>query len=58
MPRSYHLSPLDQVEDQPTVDLPTEEQPAPTVHTEEPQIPASSVPAPAATAPFSQLIQT
>ena len=52
MPRSYHLPPPDLVEDQPTVDLPTEEQPPPTVHTEELQIPASSVPTPTTTAPL------
>ena len=52
MPRSYHLPPPDPVKDQSTVDLLTEEQPAPTLHTEEPQIPASSVPTPATTAPL------
>ena len=52
MPRSYHLLPPDLAEDQSAVDLSTEEQPAPTVHTEEPHIPASSVPAPATTAPL------
>ena len=36
MPRSYHLPPPDPVEDQPTVDVPIEEQPASAVHTEEP----------------------
>ena len=50
MPRSYHLPPSKLAEDQPIVDLPTEEQPPPTVHTEEPQVPASSIPAPATTA--------
>ena len=35
MPRSYHLSPLDPDEDQPTAYLPAEEQPPPAVHTEE-----------------------
>ena len=52
MPRSYHLLPPDPTEDQPTVDLPIEEQPTPTVHTEEPQILASSVAALATTAPL------
>ena len=52
MPRSYHLPPPDLVEDQPAVDFPTEEQPPPAVHTEEPQILSSSVPAPATTAPL------
>ena len=52
MPHSYHLSPLDPAEDQSAVDLPTEEQPTLAVHTEEPQILASSVPAPATTAPL------
>ena len=41
MPRSYHLPPPDPAEDQLAVDLPTEEQPTPTVHTEEPQLTTS-----------------
>ena len=52
MPHSYHLPPSDPTEDQPAVDPPTEEHPSPTVHTEEPQLRASSVPASAITAPF------
>ena len=52
MPRSYRLPPPNPTEDQPTVDLPIKEQPTPTVHTEEPQILASSVPAPATTVPL------
>ena len=36
MHRSYHLSPPNPIEDQPTVDLPTEEQPTSAVHPEEP----------------------
>ena len=49
---SYHLPPPDLAEDQPAVDLPTEDQPPPTVPIEEPQIPASSAPAPIITAPL------
>ena len=52
MPRSYHLPPPDLAEDQPAVDFPTEEQPPSAVHIEEPQILASSVPAPATIAPL------
>ena len=52
MPRSYRLPPPELAEDQLAADLPIEEQPPPTVHTEEPQVPASSVPAPATTAPL------
>ena len=52
MPRSYHLPPLDPAKDQPAVDLPIEEQPTPAVHTEEPQIPVSLVPALATTTPL------
>ena len=55
MPCSYHFLPPDLAEDQLTVDHPTEEQPAPAVHIEEPQIPASSVPALVATAPISSI---
>ena len=51
MPGSYHQPPPNPAEDQPIVDLPTEEQQSPTVHTEEPQIPASSVPATTAPLP-------
>ena len=50
MPCSYHLPHSDPDEDQPAADLPIEEQPPPTVHTEEHQVPASSVPAPLPTA--------
>ena len=52
MPRSYHLPSPDLVEDQLAIDLPTKDQPPPTVPTEEPHIPASSAPAPAITAPL------
>ena len=52
MPRSYHLSPPNPAEDQPTIDLPIEERPSPAMHAKEPQIPASSIPAPATTAPL------
>ena len=52
MPRSYHLSPPDQAEDQLKVDLPTEKQPAPAMHTKEPQIPTSSALAPVTTDPL------
>ena len=52
MPRSYHLPPLNPAEDQLAVDLPIEEQSAPIVHTEEPQIPTSPVPALATTTPL------
>ena len=52
MPRSFHLPPLDPAKDQLAVDLLTEEQPTPTVHIEEPQIPASSVPTLATTTPL------
>ena len=51
-PRAFHLPPPEPAEDQPTTDLPTKEQPAPTVHTEEHQVPASSIPALATTAPL------
>ena len=47
MPLSYHLPPPDLAEDQPAVNLPTEEQPPSAVHIEEPQMPATSVPVPA-----------
>ena len=49
MPRSYHLPPLDPAEDQPTVDIPPEDQPPIAKHIEEPQAPAP--PAPATTDP-------
>ena len=51
-PRSFHLPPTELTEDQPVADLPIEEQPPPAVHTEEPQVPASSVPTLASTAPL------
>ena len=51
-PRSFHLPPSELAEDQLATDLPIEEQPPPAVHIEEPQVPASSVPALASTAPL------
>ena len=53
MPHSYHLQPPDPDEDQLTIDLPIEEQPPPTMHTQEHHVPASSVPAPLPTASAS-----
>ena len=51
-PRTFHLPPPEPAEDQPAADLPAEEQPPPIVHTEEHQVPASSVPTLATTAPL------
>ena len=46
MPLSNHLLPPDPAEDQQAADLPMEEWPPPTVHTEEHQVPASSITTP------------
>ena len=55
MPRSYHLPPSCLVEDQPTANIPVEEQPPPVEHIGEPQAPTPSVPAspPPAPVPLS-----
>ena len=50
MPLAHNLPPPDLVKDQPIEDHPTEDQPPPIVHTEEPQIPIFA--APAVTAPL------
>ena len=53
MPYFYHLPPPDPAEDHPAADLHAEERPPITVHTEEHQVPVSSVPTPLPTAPAS-----
>ena len=55
-PRSFHLPPPELAEDLPATNLPAGEQPPPAMHTEEPQVPASSVPVPASTAPLPRLL--
>ena len=44
MPRSYHFWPLGPTEDQPAVDIPTEEQPPTAEHIGEPQALAPPIP--------------